>query len=40
MELRELINIYCQNLLHAQDFQKQVHDKGMKPQSYALGEKM
>ena len=24
------MNVYCQNLLHAQDFQKQAHDKGIK----------
>ena len=39
-ELRELINIYYQNLLHAQDLQKQVHDKGVKLQNYALSKKV
>ena len=40
MELRELMNVCCQNLLHAQDFQKRAHDKGVKPRSYAPGEKV
>ena len=39
-ELKELINIYQQNLLHAQELQKKIHDKSMKLQSYALGEKV
>ena len=39
-ELRELMNICCQNFLHAQDLQKQVYDKEVKPRSYAPGEKM
>ena len=39
-ELRELMNICRQNFLHAQDLQKRAHDKGMKPRSYALGEKV
>ena len=29
-----------QNLYHAQELQKQAHDKGVKPQSYALGDKV
>ena len=29
-----------QNLSHAHELQKQGHDKGVKPQSYALGEKI
>ena len=40
MKLRELMNVCCQNFLHVQDFQKQAHDKWVKPQSYALGEKV
>ena len=38
MDSRELIDICCQNLLHAQDLQKRAYDKKMKPQSYILGE--
>ena len=40
MELKKLMNVCCQNLLYAQDLQKQAHNKGMKPQSYVLGEKV
>ena len=40
IELRELINVCHQNLLDAQDLQKQAHDKGVKPWSYILGEKV
>ena len=39
-ELRELIDICQQNLLHAQELQKRAYDKGIKPQSYAPGEKV
>ena len=39
-ELRELMEICQQNLLHAQELQKRAHDKGVKPQSYAPGEKV
>lgn len=38
-ELENLILIYCQNILHAQKFQKYINDKSVKPRSYALGEK-
>ena len=34
------MDIYQQNLLHAQKLQKKTHDKGVKPQSYAPGEKI
>ena len=30
VELRELMNICCQNVLHAQDIQKQAYDKRVK----------
>ena len=30
-ELRELMDTCQQNLLHAQEFQKRVYDKGVKP---------
>lgn len=31
IELWKLMNVYCQNLLHTKNLQKQTHDKGMKP---------
>ena len=34
------MNIRQQNLFHALKLQKKAYDKGMKPQSYALGEKV
>ncbi len=39
-ELRGLIEVCCQNLLHTQELQKRAHDKGVKSRSYALGEKV
>ena len=39
-ELRELMTVCQQNLHHAQELQKQGHNKGVKPQSYAPGEKV
>ncbi len=39
-ELRELIEVCCQNLLHAQELQKIAHDKRVKSRSYALGKKV
>ena len=39
-ELWELITVYQQNLHHAQEFQKQAHDKSVKPQSYASSNKV
>ena len=39
-KLRKLIDIYQQNLFHAQELQKRAHNKDVKPQSYALGEKI
>ena len=30
IELRKLMNICCQNFLHAQNLQKQAYDKGVK----------
>ena len=29
-ELKELMEVCCQNLLHAQELQKRTHDKGVK----------
>ena len=39
-ELRELMKVCCQNLLHAQELQKRTNDKGVKSRSYALGKKV
>ena len=39
-ELRELMIICRENLHHAQELQKRAHDKGVKPRSYAPGEKV
>ena len=39
-ELRELMTVCQQNLHHAQELQKRGHDKGVKPRSYAPGEKV
>ena len=34
------MEICQQNLLHTQELQKRTYDKGVKPQSYAMGEKV
>ena len=39
-KLRELMTVCQQNLHHAQELQKQAHNKGVKPQSYASGNKV
>ena len=39
-ELRELMIVYCKNLHHAQKLQKRAHNKEVKLQNYALGEKI
>ncbi len=39
-ELRELMEVCCQNLLYAQELQKRAYDKEVKSRSYALGEKV
>ena len=39
-ELRELMIVCRENLHHAQELQKQAHDKWVKPRSYAPGEKI
>ena len=39
-ELRELIFVCRENLHHAQELQKEVHNKGVKPRSYAPGVKV
>ena len=40
VELRELMIVCRENLHHAQELQKRAHDKGVKPRSYASGEKV
>ena len=39
-ELRELMFVCRKNLHHAQKLQKQVHNKSVKPRSYAPGNKV
>ena len=39
-ELRELMIVCRENLHHAQELQKRAHDKGVKPRSYAPGDKV
>ena len=39
-ELRDLMTVCQQNLYHAQELQKWAHNKGVKPQSYAPGDKV
>ena len=39
-ELKKLMDICQQNLLHAQKLQKRIYNKGVKPQSYAPREKV
>ena len=39
-ELRELMIVCWENLHHAQKFQKRAHNKGVKPRSYAFGDKV
>ena len=39
-KLQELMTICQQNLYHVQELQKRGHNKGVKPQSYAPGEKV
>ena len=39
-ELRELMIVCWENLYHAQELQKQAHDKGVKPRSYAPSDKV
>ena len=38
-ELQELMTICRKNLHHTQELQKQAHNKGVKPRSYATGDK-
>ena len=39
-ELRELMIVCRENLYHAQELQKWAHNKGVKPRSYASGDKV
>ena len=39
-ELQELMTVCQENLHHAQELQKRAHDKGVKPKSYAPGDKV
>ena len=39
-ELRKLMTVCRENLHHAQELQKRAHDKGVKPRSYAPGDKV
>ncbi len=39
-ELRELIEVCCQNLFHTQELQKRSYDKGVKSPSYAPSKKV
>ena len=39
-ELRELMFVCRENLHHAQELQKQAHNKGVKPRSYSPGDKV
>ena len=39
-ELRELMIVFRENLFHAQELQKQAHNKRVKPQSYIPGKKV
>ncbi len=38
-ELKELMEVCCQNLLHAQELKKKAHEKGVKSCSYTPGKK-
>ena len=39
-ELQDLMTVCRENLYHAQELQKQAHNKGVKPRSYAPGDKV
>ena len=39
-ELKELMEVCCQNLLHAQELQKRAHNKKVKSCSHTLGKKI
>ena len=39
-KLRELMIVFWENLYHAQELQKQTHNKGVKPRSHVSGDKI
>ena len=39
-ELQELMTVWRKNLYHAQELQKQAHDKDVKPRSYVPNDKI
>ena len=39
-ELQKLMTVWQENLYHAQELQKQAYNKGVKPKSYTLGDKV
>ena len=39
-ELQKLMNVSCKNIYHAQELQKQAHNKGVKPRSYTPDDKV
>ena len=39
-ELRDVMTVCWENLYHAQELQKRAHNKGVKPRSYAPGNKV
>ena len=39
-KLRELIEVFCQNLLHVQELPKRANNKGIKSRSYIPGKKV
>ena len=38
--LKKLMTVYCKNVYHAQEFQKQANNKGVKPRNYAYNDKV
>ena len=40
VELQDLINFYQKNFYHAQELQKQAHNKDVKPSSYTFSDKV
>lgn len=40
LKLQDLMTVYWENFYHAQKFQKQIHNKAIKPKSYAFSNKV
>ena len=40
VKLQDLMTVCQKNLYHAQELQKRAYDKGVKPESYTLGDKV